>query len=180
MEILHKDFREILAGEFVSTTGGVFAGLMLAVFIDKLMLIPGLLIFLPGFLEMRGNISGSLSSRLSSGLFLGALKPKIEHNRILRGNVIASFLLAIIASLVLGVVAYLVSLFVFGINSYSIIIVSLVAGVLSNLIEIPLTVIATFWFFRKGHDPNNVMGPYTATIGDIVSIFSLLIAILLV
>ncbi len=180
MHILRKDFREILEGEIISVSGGLFAGLLLVSFVNKLALIPGLFILLPGFLEMRGNISGSLASRLSSGLFLGALKPRFHRNRILKGNILGSFLLVVILSLFLGTIAYVVNLWILQINSPSIIIVALVAGVLSNLIEIPLTVAMTFWLFRKGHDPNNVMGPYVTTIGDIVSIIALLIGILVV
>lgn len=180
MRIFRKDFREILEGELISVSGGLFAGLLLASFVNKLALIPGLFILLPGFLEMRGNISGSLSSRLSSGLFLGALKPRFHKNRILKGNVIGSFLLVIIVSLFLGVIAYLANLWALQINSPSIIIIALIAGILSNLIEIPLTIGMTFWLFKKGHDPNNVMGPYVTTIGDIVSIIALLIGILAV
>ena len=180
MHLLSHDFREILGAELISVTGGLFAGLLLASYIDKLALIPGLLIFLPGFLEMKGSISGSLSSRLSSGMFLGIVKPKFHRSRVLRGNVIASFFLVVILSLILGSIAYLVSSFVLGINAPQIILVALIAGVISNLIEIPLTVATTFWLFRKGHDPNNIMGPYVTTLGDIVSIVALLIGILVV
>lgn len=180
MHLLSHDFKEILGAEIISTTGGLFAGLLLASFVGKLSLIPGLLIFLPGFLEMKGNISGSLSSRLSSGMFLGVLKPKFHRSRVLKGNVIASFLLVIILSLILGSIAYFVSSLVLGINAPQIILVSLIAGIISNLIEIPLTIATTFWLFKKGHDPNNIMGPYVTTLGDIVSIIALLIGILVV
>src|SRR3989344_4972561 len=176
MGIVTKDFKEIFSAEILSTTGGLVAGLLLALYVDKIYLIPGIFILLPGFLEMRGNISGSISARLSSGLFLGALKPKIRKNRILRGNIVASIILVIIISLLLGVIAYLVSFFVFGLSFPSIILIALLAGILSNIIEIPLTVVTTFWLFKRGHDPNNIIGPYLTTTGDIVSIASLLIA----
>lgn len=200
-----KDTKEILIAEFISITGGLFAGTMLSFAVDKIYLIPGLLILLPGFLEMRGNISGSLSARLSAGLFLGAIsskftKHKVLHlnpiktliqlykfhsrillrDRILRGNVIASFVLVIFTSLFLGVFAYLTSLFFFGIVSQKIIFVALLASVLSNIIEIPLTTMTTFWLFRHGYDPNNIMGPYVTTTGDIISILSLLLAIVII
>ncbi len=174
--MLHKDFKEIVSGELISVTGGLFAGLMLTYATNKLEMIPALLILLPGFLEMRGNISGSLSARLSAGLHVGAFK-KYSKNGILKGNVIASFILVIFLSLILGLLAYYVSMEFFGITNPNIIFVSLFAGILSNVIEIPLTVLATFWLFRHGHDPNNIMGPYITTTGDIISIVSLLIAI---
>lgn len=180
MHLLRHDFKEILGAEIISTTGGLFAGLLLASFVGKLSIIHGLLIFLPGFLEMRGNISGSLASRLSSGLFLGVVKPKFRGSRVLKGNVVASFLLVVIVSLFLGLIGYLVSYFVLGVNAPQIILIALIAGTISNLIEIPLTIATTFWLFKKGHDPNNIMGPYVTTLGDIVSIIALLIGILVV
>ncbi len=173
---MDKDFREIFSVEIISVTGGLLAGIMLAFATDKIELIPGILILLPGFLEMRGNISGSLSARLSSGLFLGALKPKARNNRILRGNVIASAILVVLVSVFLGFVAYAATYYVFGISNPKLIYISFLAGVLSNVIEIPLTVITTFWLFRRGIDPNNIMGPYVTTIGDIISVLALLIA----
>ena len=175
-----KDVKEILPVEVLSITGGLLAGAMLAFVVDKIYLVPGLLVLLPGFLEMRGNISGSLSARLSAGLLLGALKPKIERSRILKGNVAASFALVIFVSLFLGVLAYIASYYFFGIADTKIILISLLAGILSNVVEIPLTILTTFWLFRKGHDPNNIMGPYITTTGDIISILSLLIAIVII
>ena len=180
MRLLTKDFKEIFSVEIISITGGLLAGLLLSLYIDKIYLIPGIFILLPGFLEMRGNISGSLSSRLSSGMFLGVLKPKLKRNRILKGNILASIILVILVSVILGSVAYIASLLVFNVNYPQIILISFVAAALSNIIEIPLTVLTTFWLFKKGHDPNNIMGPYVTTTGDIISIASLLIAILFI
>lgn len=177
---LRRDFKEMLSAEILAMTGGLFAGFVLAFATKKLELIPGLFILIPGFLEMRGNISGTLSGRLSSGLFVGAIKPRLRRGRILNGNIVASVFLGIAVSLILGVLAYAMSSYVFGIADPRIIALALIAGVLANLIEIPLTVAATFWLFRHGHDPNNVMGPYVTTTGDIVSIISLFIAVLVV
>lgn len=176
---MHKDFREIFYGELVSLTGGIVAGTMLASATNQIMLVPGLFILLPGFLEMRGSISGSMSARLSSGLFLKITKPQARNNRFLRENVIAAVILAFVVSLVLGLVSFAFSYYFFGITNAKIIYVAIVAGLLSNIIEIPLTIMANFWLFRHGHDPNNIMGPYITTIGDIASVASILIAIVI-
>ena len=172
-----KDAKEIAASEIFSMTGGLLAGLMLTFVTDKLSLVPGLLILIPGFLEMRGNISGSLSARLSAGLFVGSLKPRLEKNPILRHNILASFTLVIALSFSLGLVATGAFYIFFGKFNFDLIFVALVAGILSNVIEIPLTIATTFYLFRHGHDPNNIMGPYITTTGDIISIISLLFAI---
>ncbi|MBI2076544.1 MAG: magnesium transporter [Candidatus Aenigmarchaeota archaeon] len=175
-----KDIKEILPVEIISITGGLLAGTMLTFAAGEIYLIPGFLILLPGFLEMRGNISGSLSARLSAGLFLGAVKPKFAGGKILKGNIVASFALVVFLSLFLGMIAYAASSYFFGVAEIKIILIALIAGILSNVVEIPLTIMATFWLFRHGYDPNNIMGPYVTTTGDIISILSLLIAIVII
>ncbi|MBI2449445.1 magnesium transporter [Candidatus Pacearchaeota archaeon] len=180
MKIFDSIFKEVLSSQVVSLLGGLIAGTLIAVYTDKLLLIPGILILLPGFLEMRGNISGSFSSRLSSGLFLGIIKPNKTTIKLLKGNLIASFLLALVVSLVLGFLAFLFNYFVFDVLMYEIISLALIAGIIANLIEIPITLFATFYVFKKGHDPNNIMIPFLTTIGDIVSVVSLLIGVIII
>ena len=177
MDIFDRGFAEILSSQMVSIIGGIVAGTLLAVYMDKVILIPGILILLPGFLEMRGNISGSLSSRLSSGLFLGAVSKRKTWTKVTKGNVIASFILAIAVSFILGLVAFSFNVLVLGASTPGIIAVSVIAAVIANAIEIPLTLFFTFYLFRRGHDPNNVMGPFVTSTGDITSIVALLIAL---
>ena len=177
--MLSKDLNEILTSELFSITGGLFAGIMLAVFFEKIFQFPGLLILIPGFLEMSGALGGSLSSRISSGLFLGVIKPHFGRNPILKSNIIATIVLFIMVSFFLGVFAFFANKFLFGINNVRIIPVALIAGIVSMIIT-QLTAIATLWLFKKGHDPNNFMGPVITTLGDIVSVISFMIAIVLV
>lgn len=180
MNIFDSSFKEIFSSQIISIIGGLIAGTMLAVHIDKILLIPGMLILLPGFLEMRGNISGSFAARLTAGLFLGVVSTKSIKTRIVKGNLLASFVLAVIVSFVLGLIAFLFNLLVFKISTPNIILIPLIAGVIANAIEIPLTLFATLYFFRKGHDPNNIMGPFVTSTGDITSIVSILIVLALI
>ena len=108
-----RDFYEIISSEFISITGGLVAGISLAFYTDKILLIPGLLILIPGFMEMRGNISGSLASRISSLLHIGYLKPELKKTKTLMGNIISSYLLAVTVGLVLGIVAYIATMIFF-------------------------------------------------------------------
>jgi mgtE-like transporter len=174
------NFREILSSQTISVLVGLVAGTAIAAFTDKLLLIPGMLILLPGFLEMRGNISGSCASRLSAGLFVGMIRPDREITRVTRGNMAASFLLSLVTSAVLGAIAALFIYIVTGALALQIVLISVVAGVIANVIEIPLTVYFTFYFFRKGHDPNNIMGPFITSVGDVTSVASLLIAMVFI
>lgn len=180
MAVFDKNFKDILQSQLVSIAGGLIAGTFLAVYTEKLLLIPGMLILLPGFLEVRGNISGSFAARLSSGLFLKVIHPTRIKTHIIKGNLLASFFLATIVSFILGAIAFLFTYLVTGIVSYKIIIVPVIAGIVANAVEIPLTMIMTFYLFKKGHDPNNIMGPFVTSTGDITSIIALLLTLVII
>ncbi len=178
--IFDRNFYDILSSEAISIAGGLLAGLLLALYADKLLLLPGMLILLPGFLEMRGNISGTLASRLSSGLFLKVIKPNKRNTKLVRGNIFASFALAIFVSLLLGVIAFAFNYFVFHTIYVKLILIPLIAGAIANTVEVAIVLFATFYLFKKGHDPNNIMGPVITTTGDITSVAALLIAFALI
>lgn len=173
---LDKDISEILGAEFVSTTGGILGGLLLITLLDKLYLLPGLLIILPGFLETHGNILGSMAARIGTALHTKKLKPKGEHSRYIKSNTYATILEALILGTILGLIAYLITYLVFKVHSPYLILVSLLAVILAIAIEIPLVIAATFWMFRQGYDPDDIMGPYVTTLGDVLGIASLLFA----
>lgn len=180
MAIFSRSFGDIAISQIVSILGGFIVGITIAIYVDKIILIPGMLIILPGFLEMRGNISGSFASRLSSGLFLGVIKPNEFKTRVIRGNIIASFLLAVVISFALGLVTFLFNLILLKIYAPKIILIPLIAGIIANAIETPLTLFATFYLFRKGHDPNNIMGPFITSTGDITSTVALLVTLAII
>lgn len=180
MQIFDKSFKEIISTQVISVIGGLIAGIILAIYTNKLLLIPGMLILLPGFLEMRGNISGALASRLSSGLFLGVINPKETKSRIVRGNLWACLIEAVFIAAALGIIAFLFDYLILGVVAPRIILIPLIASVITDAVEIPLTIFVTFYLFRKGHDPNNIMGPFVTSTGDITSVAALLIAMVIV
>jgi mgtE-like transporter len=181
-ELYDKNFTEILSSQTVSIIGGIIAGVILASYTNKLLVIPGVLITLPAFLDMRGNISGSMASRLSSGMFLGVIKTKTKkvNTPILRGNIIASLVLAVVISLFLGLVAFAFSWLVSHVLFPKVILIFLVAGIIASLIEIPLAIYMTFYLYRNGYDPNNIFGPFVTSTGDITSVLSLLVALMII
>ena len=179
-QIFSGGFKELLTSELLSIVGGLIAGTILAIHTEKLLLLPGMLVLLPGFLELRGNISGSFASRLSSGLFLGLIDPKKWDSRVIRGNLLSSFTLVLLICGVLGIMAFGFTYFIFHVASLKILVVPIIAGILANAIEIPLTLVATLYLFRRGHDPNNIMGPFVTSTGDITSILALLLVLSLI
>lgn len=180
MVLFDKNFKELLYTQLFAVIGGLIAGIFLAAYTDKIFLIPGMLIIIPGFMAMRGNISGTLASRISSGLYLKKINPKKLNTKPLRGNLNASFTLAVIVSLAIGLIAFAFSYIVTKEVNIQIILIPLIGGVISTIILTPITLITTIKLFQKGYDPDNIMGPFVTTIGDVTSIISLLIAIIIV
>jgi len=90
---------------------------------------------------------------------------------------LASLILALVGGFVLGFVAFLATLLFFHTASPSIILISVLATIISSIFMLPLTTGAVFWLFRHGLDPDDIMGPYITTIGDIIMVGSLYLAV---
>lgn len=168
---------EALPFEIIATIGGVAAGIILSGMTEELKLIPGLIVIAPAVLGMRGNISCTLGSRLGSAIHMGLIT-KIENNPELTNNVFGSLLLSFIFSVVLGVLGHYVTL-ALGLESagaLTLTVIAVITGVSSGVILAIVAVLLALGMFRFGFDPDNVVTPAIATIGDIVSMFMLFIA----
>ncbi len=195
--LFDKDFKEITVTQFVSLTGGLMAGTILSTFSNNLLIVPGLFVLYPGFLALKGEIHGSLSARLSSALHIGDVKvaatsgegnkivttrvishkDKAKTRHILFDNIVASLLLGLFVSILLGIAAYTIVYFIFKINNPDIILLSIIAATIANIVMIPFTIYSTLWVYKHGYDPDNIMGSYITTVGDVVGVLSLVVGI---
>lgn len=169
--------REGLPFELMATIGGVISGVILSGMSNELELIPGLIVITPAVLGMRGNISCTLGSRLGSAIHMGLIT-KIDRNPELVNNVSGSLLLSLIMSFILGIVGHLVTIS-FGLQSagaFTLTLIAVIAGVSSGIILSFVAVLLAIGMFRFGFDPDNVVTPAIATIGDIVSMIMLFMA----
>jgi mgtE-like transporter len=169
--------REALPFELVATLGGVISGIILSGMTNELQMIPGLIVIAPAVLGMRGNISCTLGSRLGSAIHMGLIT-KIENNPELTNNVAGSLLLSLILSIVLGIVGHTFTILL-GFESAGVLAltsIAVMAGVSSGIILAFVAVLLAIGMFRFGFDPDNVVTPAIATIGDIVSMLMIFIA----
>ncbi|WP_321420814.1 magnesium transporter [uncultured Methanomethylovorans sp.] len=169
--------REALPFEIIATMGGVIAGIIFTGMIKELQMIPGLIVIAPAVLGMRGNISCTLGSRLGSAIHMGLIT-KIENNPELTNNIGGSLLLSFIISAILGLMGHFVTI-AFGLESagaLKLMFIAVLAGVSSGLILVVVAVILALGMFQFGFDPDNVVTPAIATIGDIVSMLMLFLA----
>jgi len=174
-----KEFLEILSSQLVAITGGVIAGTLLAVFTDKLFIIPGLLIILPGYLELKGAIAGSLASRIGTELHTKRIRPN-KKSVLIKENEQASLILILFVSMILGIATYMITFFLFGQNHPKLILVPMLASLVSSVFLFPITVKMAIWLYKHHHDPDNVMGPWIMSFGDIESIIALTAAVMII
>ncbi|MFC6905396.1 magnesium transporter [Halalkalicoccus tibetensis] len=176
-------YRSALPVILVSLVAGLFAGTILGSETMRAGIesVPGLLLLLPAFLATRGGVYGSLGARLSSGLHQGVIEPRFERDERLTNAVVASFVNGMAVSVFIAVVAYLVLLVSGGEGSLlQLVGVMVIAGFLSALLMLSVLVAVVFVGYRRGYDPDNIVGPLVTTLGDVFGVFFLLVGVVLV
>lgn len=171
--------KQSLMALFICAIGDLCAGIILGKMTYFLNAFPGLLILIPGAIGMRGNIFGSFASRLSTNLHIGILNPRFEKSNVLIRNLNSSFVLTLILSIFLAVFAKIMCI-IFHLKSISIedfILISIFAGIISNLIMLPITMFISFKSYKLGWDPDNVTTPLVAAFGDLFTLPAIIISI---
>ena len=154
--------------------GAIVAGSTLGVMTNLIREIPGLIVVVPAIIALRGNISTAFGSRLGSAYHLGVIDADNLWNEELKENILGSLILSFLVSIIIGILAYVTSVFV-GVYPDPIKLISIVlfAGVISAVILTLMTIVIIYLVFRRGYDPDNITGPALATFGDIVTMLCL-------
>lgn len=160
--------------------GGLIAGNTLGMMIDLFQNIPGLIVVVPGIIALRGSISTAFGSRLGSAYHLGIIDKDNMWNEELKQNIIGTSVLSFTLSAIIGFLAFFTS-YLMGVAPDALKLISIVilAGVISSLILIFLTILIVFLVFKKGWNPDNVTGPTLTTFGDIITTICLFASALL-
>lgn len=178
---IYKESIGILA---VSLAGGLFAGSVLGVdrMAEAFTEYPGLLLLLPAFLATRGNVYGALGARISTGLHQGLIQPRFKRNRRLINAVVASFVNGIAISVFIGVMSWgiLVALGREAATLRELVGIMLVAGLLTSVVMIVGLLLIVFGGYRRGIDPDNLVGPIVTTLGDMFGVVFLYIGVVVV
>lgn len=176
-------YRQALPVISISLVAGLFAGTLLGTetMREGIESVPGVLLLLPAFLATRGGVYGSLGARISSGLHQGIIEPRLTFDRRLVNAVVASFVNGMVVSVFIAFVSYLV-LFAIGERGslLELVGIMLVAGFLSAILMLSVLVSVVFVGFRRGLDPDNVIGPIVTTLGDVFGVLFLLVGIYVV
>jgi len=179
-EVAVEAYREALPALGASLVGGLLAGVVLGGMRADLRSVPGLLVLVPALLATRGNVYGSLGARLATGLHQGLIEPRVAAgDRRLRAAVAAALANGIVTSL-FAAAAVVVILTMLGNPVASLprmLGIALIAGLLSGVTLVAVVVTVVFAGYRRGHNPDTLVGPLVTTTGDVFGILFLLIAV---
>ena len=154
------------------------AGALLSEIGNFNLLLPGLLLIVPGLLEMRGNISSSFAQRLGSAVHLGIVSWESKFNEEIIENLKAVILLSLINVILLVSGSYVLAL-IRGIkitNIFGLFLISILTTLIA-LLFIPATIIVSLYFHKRGIDPDNVVIPILSSLNDVIIASALLGAI---
>ncbi|WP_181685094.1 magnesium transporter [Halorhabdus salina] len=182
-EVAVRAYREGLPALSASLVGGLLAGVVLGGMRAELTAIDGLLVLVPALLATRGNVYGSLGARIATALHQGLLEPRVREadDRLLTAvaAAIANGLLASVFAAVVATAA-LVWLGRPGAGLPVLVTVAFISGVLSGIALATTVVLVVFAGFRRGYNPDTLVGPLVTTAGDVFGMAALLIAARLV
>jgi mgtE-like transporter len=153
--------------------GEVFAGTLFGHSAEALKLVPGLIILVPALIGLRGNINSTMGSRLGSAAHMGLISSGDFWNDEMKENFKASLILSVVMSFVAGLLA-LVVIYASVESSASlllkIVVIAVLAGSIAGIVLAFITIAIIMYAFKRGLDPDNVIGPSLATFGDVITL----------
>lgn len=171
-------FRQGIISLILASLGSLLGGIYLGTFSEMLELLPGLIIMVPAAIGMRGNIFASLGSRMSTALHVGEIS-RLERSPVITGNIAASVFLTLTVSFLLGILSR-VTAFIFGFASISLVdlvVISVTGGLISSGFILVFTLFVSIQSFSRGWDPDNITAPLITSVGDLITLPCLFIAV---
>ena len=154
------------------------AGLILQSQIESIKLLPIILMMVPPINGINNNVCSILGARLASALHMGTIEPKFGRQKVLRKNIRASWLMSLGVFLFTAVIFFGVAL-TSGMGLARSIII-MVAFFAASMVAIGVTMLCTiglaFLSFARGLDPDNIVIPIVTSIGDIMGVTFLIMA----
>ncbi|SEK96616.1 magnesium transporter [Haloferax larsenii] len=179
-DVAVEAYREALPALSASLVGGLVAGVVLGGMRAELRAVPGLLVLVPALLATRGNVYGSLGARVATALHQGLIEPRVTAgDDRLQAAAAAALANGVLTSTFAAIVAFfLLTLLGSEVAPLPILVgVAIVAGLLSGIVLTAVVVTVVFAGYRRGRNPDTLVGPIVTTTGDVFGILFLLIAV---
>ena len=165
----------------IAAIADLIAGIFLTTMEDYLLTITGMMILIYCAIGMRGNIFGSMGSRLGTSMHMGTFQMTFKRNSVLRSNIEAAMTLTLVLSIVMGVVGWATTELFFGhtINPFRFIFISLIGGLLAGVIVVIFNIAIAHIGYKKDWDVDNITAPLIAAAGDIATVPMIFLATLI-
>jgi mgtE-like transporter len=164
------------------------AGQFLDHTLDGLKLIfPLILLMVPAFIDVTGDLAGVVGARVTSHLYTGELDEGFKPYSLLLTNLVAILLVSATAYAFLGVCVIgitlilepLLGLPIFPAIGFPHLFTAILgAGVLATALTSVIGLFAARVVYRSGRDPDSIIPPLTTTVGDLLGIIFIAMAIL--
>jgi len=156
---------------------GIIVGQILNARENSLISMPAILILIPSLIKIGGDTGSMLGARLSSAFHMG-LGDRIYRNPVVHNSVIAASIVGLVSSVSVSVLVFIASrLMGFGMPFITLLEISLIAVVIELTVVYSATVAIAFASHRFGMDPDDTVIPFIASLGDLVGVIGIFIAL---
>ncbi|MDH3683839.1 MAG: magnesium transporter [Acidimicrobiia bacterium] len=179
------DATQSLGALALSATTSLITGFTFAAVTETLRTFPGLLLFIPAAIGLRGNVFGPLGSRLSTAIRAGTFSWSWRIDSLLGQNVLGAMATSLAAAVGLAAIAEFVATWlrdgegsVIGIADF--VVVSVFGGTVASIVVLVITLGLAVASARFGWDLDNVTAPLVSASGDFVTLPALVLATYLI
>ena len=159
------------------------AGAMLVGFEGTWRRLAPMLILVPAAIGLRGNVFSTLGNRLSTSIHTGTFRVSFRPDSVLGQNLLASFSLTAVMSVVLALFAKVLATGL-GVEQHisllDLTMVSIVGGMLGSIVVAAATVLLTIGAVRYEWDLDYLVAPSVSTLGDVITIPALWLAAMMI
>ena len=177
-----ETLRQGFAALFLSSTGELIAGIVLAGIAGTLEELVGLAVLIPAAIGMRGAIFGAMGSRLSTSIQTGLFELNLRRG-VLAENVQAAAVLSLVSGVFLAILARMLC-GILGVETeltvVDYIVISTAGGIIAGVLLLGITVLVARLSVARGWDMDNIAAPMLTAAGDILTLPSLVVATFLI
>ena len=135
---------------------------------------PLILLAIPGFINITGDLASVVGARITSHLYTGELDSRLRPHRLLAANILAPLLVAATAFTLLAASTILLSHLLLHplppqyVTPFFLAI--LASGLLATTLSSLIGLVGAIIVYRSGRDPDSIIPPITTTTGDLLGI----------
>ncbi|MGQ4874513.1 MAG: magnesium transporter [Promethearchaeia archaeon] len=172
-----KIVKEAVPAEIISIIGDILAGIALTFLILPFESFILLIIIIPALLSLRGNLSGPFIARTSRDLIVGDF-----NKRTFTENILATYALSIITSIMIGILTIIINYLLFDIkllSNQTILLIPIISIIMELSLSMPTSTIMNIISFKYGYDPNNIVNPIMTALDDFFTVICFYISLII-